>query len=192
MGVTLKAVHLESWLVEAMFGNAKEHIPHVKCEMHTISHKLVGPRRCTWDLDVLVSLLPMRCIQGNKSWLIISTSSWYKIRRRILLRKLKSSVLFSHFSPWSLPLRSTRLQPSGILSSSGPSVHCPITNLWGSDSEVSRDCPWGRDQELSSGGLRWNTSVFGPSLEGQNHPVTRSGRSLLPRYKDFGGTCFKS
>lgn len=109
MGVTLKTVHLESWLVETMFGDAKEHFPHVKCEMHAMSHKLVGPWRCTWDLDVLVTLLPTWCIWGNNlGWSVPQTPG----------TKFKESCsgswnpVFS--SPASAPEVSTQQSPIGI------------------------------------------------------------------------------
>ncbi|KAB0349659.1 hypothetical protein FD754_014516 [Muntiacus muntjak] len=33
-----KAVHLEAWLVEAIFGRGGEHIPHVECVSQTLLH----------------------------------------------------------------------------------------------------------------------------------------------------------
>uniref|UniRef100_A0A8D0PED4 KH-like RNA-binding domain-containing protein n=1 Tax=Sus scrofa TaxID=9823 RepID=A0A8D0PED4_PIG len=33
-----KAVHLEAWLVEAIFGQGGEHIPHVECVSQTLLH----------------------------------------------------------------------------------------------------------------------------------------------------------
>ncbi|XP_019507077.1 PREDICTED: KHDC3-like protein [Hipposideros armiger] len=48
---TPKTVHLEAWLVEAIFGPGGEHIPHVECVSQTLLHVN------QWDPEGLAEIL---------------------------------------------------------------------------------------------------------------------------------------
>ncbi|CAN0154773.1 unnamed protein product [Rangifer tarandus platyrhynchus] len=100
-----KAVHLEAWLVEALFGRGGELIPHVECVSQTLLHVH------QWDPDgeaeILIFGRPY--YQQDVSKMIMNLADYHhQLRARILLgegvlfvRDLeeRTDVLFSDFGP---------------------------------------------------------------------------------------------
>lgn len=123
----------------------------MKCEVHAISHKLVGPEILIgWylyyqhndvsEVIIVADHLHKLLVQNSKNLAQEAEIQCFPLP----LQPLKPP-------PSSLSLRSMRLRPSSMLSTSGPSAQCPITNLE-AQTQKFLETVLEADQELSGGG----------------------------------------
>lgn len=61
-----RVVHLEAWLVEAMIGLDREHIPYMECATQPDSCEPVASQRQGWDLDLWVACVSTGHIQDDQ------------------------------------------------------------------------------------------------------------------------------
>ncbi|XP_062051526.1 KH domain-containing protein 3-like [Lepus europaeus] len=90
-----KAVHLEAWLVEAIFGPGGEYIPHVECVSHTLLHVN------RWDPDGEAEIL--KCgrpyFQKDVSKLIMNLADYHRQLRVQSSEKVQAQEAGTQRSP---------------------------------------------------------------------------------------------
>uniref|UniRef100_A0A8D2HSK6 KH-like RNA-binding domain-containing protein n=1 Tax=Urocitellus parryii TaxID=9999 RepID=A0A8D2HSK6_UROPR len=91
-----RVVHLEAWLVEAMFGRDGEKIPHVECVTHTVLH--VNQWNPEGDAKILIFGRPN--FQLEVFQMIEHLANYFRLRRGVLST-----------SPDEIPEAGTQLSP---------------------------------------------------------------------------------
>uniref|UniRef100_E1BPE9 KH domain containing 3 like, subcortical maternal complex member n=1 Tax=Bos taurus TaxID=9913 RepID=E1BPE9_BOVIN len=105
-----KAVHLEAWLVEAIFGRGGEHIPHVECVSQTLLHVH------QWDPDgeaeILIFGRPY--YQQDVSKMIMNLADYHRQLRARSSEKAPAREAATQWSPDAVQEAGTQRSPDAV------------------------------------------------------------------------------
>ncbi|XP_045698841.1 KH domain-containing protein 3 [Phyllostomus hastatus] len=111
-----KAVHLEAWLVEAIFGPGGEHIPHVECVSQTLL------RINQWDpegeAEILIFGRPS--YQKDVSEMIMNLAYYHRQLRRQSSGRIAAQETETKSSPDAAREAATQRSPDGAREAATP------------------------------------------------------------------------
>ncbi|XP_062043562.1 KH domain-containing protein 3 [Lepus europaeus] len=116
-----KAVHLEAWLVEAIFGPGGEHIPHVECVSHTLLH--VNRWEPDGEAEILICGRPY--FQKDVSKLIMNLADYHRQLRVQSSEKVQAQEAGTQRSPIEMREAGTQRSPVEV----GEAAEDPVTRL---------------------------------------------------------------
>ncbi|XP_027953626.1 KHDC3-like protein [Eumetopias jubatus] len=102
-----KAVHLEAWLVEAIFGRGGEHIPHVECVSQTLLH--VNRWDPEGEAEILIFGRPY--YQKDVSKMIMNLADYHRQLRAQSSEKVPAQDAATHWSPQAAREAATQRSP---------------------------------------------------------------------------------
>ncbi|XP_040118099.1 KH domain-containing protein 3 [Oryx dammah] len=105
-----KAVHLEAWLVEAIFGRGGEHIPHVECVSQTLLH--VHQWDPNGEAEILIFGRPY--YQQDVSKMIMNLADYHRQLRARSSEKAPAREAATQRSPDAVQEAGTQRSPSAI------------------------------------------------------------------------------
>ncbi|XP_040330539.1 KH domain-containing protein 3 [Herpailurus yagouaroundi] len=105
-----KAVHLEAWLVEAIFGRGGEHIPHVECVSQTLLH--VNHWDPEGEAEILIFGRPY--YQKDVSKMIMNLADYHRQLRAQSSEKAPAQDVGTQRSPDAVPEAGTQSSPKSV------------------------------------------------------------------------------
>ncbi|XP_066217460.1 KH domain-containing protein 3 [Saccopteryx leptura] len=105
-----KAVYLEAWLVEAIFGPGGEHIPHVECVSQTLLR--VTQREPEGEAEILIFGRPS--YQKDVSKLIMNLANYHRQLRAQSSEKSAAQETAIQRSPAAVREAATQRSPAGV------------------------------------------------------------------------------
>uniref|UniRef100_A0A8C9K6F9 KH domain containing 3 like, subcortical maternal complex member n=1 Tax=Panthera tigris altaica TaxID=74533 RepID=A0A8C9K6F9_PANTA len=105
-----KAVHLEAWLVEAIFGRGGEHIPHVECVSQTLLH--VNHWDPEGEAEILIFGRPY--YQEDVSKMIMNLADYHRQLRAQSSEKAPAQDVGTQRSPDAVPETGTQSSPKSV------------------------------------------------------------------------------
>uniref|UniRef100_A0A8D2BAM0 KH-like RNA-binding domain-containing protein n=1 Tax=Sciurus vulgaris TaxID=55149 RepID=A0A8D2BAM0_SCIVU len=125
-----KAVNLEAWLVEAIFGLDGEHIPHVECVTHTLLH--VNRWNPEGEAEILIFGRPY--YQQDVSEMIMNLADHFRQLRMQSSEKAATQETGTQGSPAKVPETGTQQPPDLEVQETGTqpptkAAEDPVTRL---------------------------------------------------------------